>query len=486
MNSGQCPFGRILAGTGMEAGGTKARPLCGLGVVFAEGGNDKLKIRKDADFEPRTALSAIINAPSTAHLFRSNRLRTGGKLGLFAAMAAFLALAACSAKKPAGAALPQDMEPPARVQGADVEGARHLFSQPPDEVIRLDGEPRWFEFVTGLPRHLGRPEDAGLKEFRPWPQAMYAAGLLPFYDGLVVAVNRSGLLVMVRGGDTEVQLYTFTEADFFHNYTAAALFYFDEAPAVLLSANDFFLDTQQPPPRRRAFSLNVGKSALVELDIPAFEPYAAEEGWNIEQIFPTFEGLWYFSARKKTEGKGTSFYGRTESSGKSIKIEEVTSSQFYSAKQPVPAENLPPPVKILVERSGLAKDLFWTVTVSSKEDGGRLIFANGTEADAEKAAAAPALYAAYEDSDDIHGAVLLIPPDAIGLIPPTGDAGNEPEAAVFFYDENGVVRHRNLPPLPPAFFWTGIGSCGTTIVAPWEERDNWHIGAAGFLLINSL
>ena len=50
--------GAFLALAGTEAGGTKARPLCGLAVVFAEGRNDKLKIRRDADFEPKTALSA--------------------------------------------------------------------------------------------------------------------------------------------------------------------------------------------------------------------------------------------------------------------------------------------------------------------------------------------------------------------------------------------------------------------------------------------
>ena len=40
-----------------------------LGVIFAEGGNDKLKIRRDADFEPKTGLSAPIPRPCGAPVF---------------------------------------------------------------------------------------------------------------------------------------------------------------------------------------------------------------------------------------------------------------------------------------------------------------------------------------------------------------------------------------------------------------------------------
>ncbi|MDR2489881.1 MAG: hypothetical protein LBD20_00595 [Spirochaetaceae bacterium] len=396
---------------------------------------------------------------------------------IFTAITAALALGACSVKKAGETAPLAEAARAGDVQAAVVEQARVLFSQPPGAVMRLDGEPCWFEFVAGLPRQIGRPEDAALKDFKPWPQAVHAAGLLPFYDGLVAAVNRCGLLALVSGGGGDVLMYVFTKADFFANYTTAALFYFDGAPAVLLSANDFFLESELPPPEPRAFMLSAGENALLELDIPAFQPYPPAEGWNIEQIFPTAAGLWYFSARQKNKGRDNTFYGRTESSGTSIKVEGLSSGQFYQAKQPSPAENLPPVIKTLLQSSGLTGGIFWTITVSSKEEGGSLVFSSGGaggEGDSADEAGTAALHAAYSDGDDTNGAVLLIPAIESGW----------PQAAVFFYDAYGTVQRRNLPPLPPAFFWTGIGDCGTAIAAFWEERDNWHIGAAGFLLIN--
>jgi hypothetical protein len=46
-----------------------------------------------------------------------------------------------------------------------------------------------------------------------------------------------------------------------------------------------------------------------------------------------------------------------------------------------------------------------------------------------------------------------------------------------------VIRHLSLPPLPEGFCYTGIGMCGDTIFASWEEQDEYSIGAAGFMVI---
>jgi hypothetical protein len=74
-------------------------------------------------------------------------------------------------------------------------------------------------------------------------------------------------------------------------------------------------------------------------------------------------------------------------------------------------------------------------------------------------------------------------------------AGGAPFGAVFFPGGQGVYgRLReggcetgtvNLPPLPEKFAYTGIGSSGRVLIAAWEEREDWNVGAAGFMVVNA-
>jgi hypothetical protein len=42
-----------------------------------------------------------------------------------------------------------------------------------------------------------------------------------------------------------------------------------------------------------------------------------------------------------------------------------------------------------------------------------------------------------------------------------------------------------LPALPEGFAYTRIGFAGPVLIASWEEQQDWRIGAAGFMVINS-
>jgi len=45
------------------------------------------------------------------------------------------------------------------------------------------------------------------------------------------------------------------------------------------------------------------------------------------------------------------------------------------------------------------------------------------------------------------------------------------------------LSHPSLPQLPEGFAYTGIGMIGNSIVASWEEQEDFSIGAAGFIAI---
>jgi len=45
------------------------------------------------------------------------------------------------------------------------------------------------------------------------------------------------------------------------------------------------------------------------------------------------------------------------------------------------------------------------------------------------------------------------------------------------------VSHPSLPKLPEGFVYTGVGRVGGSVVASWEELEDFSIGAAGFVVI---
>jgi hypothetical protein len=65
------------------------------------------------------------------------------------------------------------------------------------------------------------------------------------------------------------------------------------------------------------------------------------------------------------------------------------------------------------------------------------------------------------------------------------DAGEEISNEVFFNSapKREIITHPSLPPLPVGFSYTGIGTVNDSLVASWEEQEDFSIGAAGFVVI---
>ncbi|MDR0539663.1 MAG: hypothetical protein LBG74_04070 [Spirochaetaceae bacterium] len=346
----------------------------------------------------------------------------------------------------------------------------NVFPHTPQAVIMTGKTPLWFEFAPLIPNHLKRVEDAALNEFSPWPVARHATGLLPFENGLAAAVNRYGFLAVLPDKPGKLLFYAFEETEWFPGATASIPFYFDGRPTVILSGHDFFLEAGLPPPLKQFFALVPGESLLTNPLIPAFEQFAGADGWDIETFFPTAQGWWYFKARNKsTQGKPANHYYRAEASGVSQKIDEVGEAAFYEAFAPLKVTAvsvLPPLVNALLVESGVSQDGNWHLTLFT-DTAGKLAFSGAA---AKTDGTATPLYA-MNAGDDYEQSVLLV-----------SERGAAP-AAVFYYGGNAAIKKQALPILPENFFWTGAGCAGGNLIAFWEERDNWNIGAAGFMIV---
>lgn len=64
-------------------------------------------------------------------------------------------------------------------------------------------------------------------------------------------------------------------------------------------------------------------------------------------------------------------------------------------------------------------------------------------------------------------------------------AGEEINADIFFNSIpiKKAISNSALPPLPEGFVYTGIAGVGDNLVAFWEEREEFYIGAAGFMAV---
>jgi hypothetical protein len=50
------------------------------------------------------------------------------------------------------------------------------------------------------------------------------------------------------------------------------------------------------------------------------------------------------------------------------------------------------------------------------------------------------------------------------------------------YNDNKKCDVSSLPQLPEGFSWDYVEPLGSSIIAAWEERQDWNVGAAGFMI----
>lgn len=237
----------------------------------------------------------------------------------------FALLNVCGCHKKAASA---DISPPLPPLREADERPRPLV------LVQTGAEPLWTEFNGANIRPISSPERAALKPFVPWPLAEHAAGIVQWDDGLAIAVNRYGFLLVKGAKDGLLELYFLQESEFTPRYTMLKAFTFQKKPAFLLYRDDFFVEHDIPPPSLRVFTVKDGITGLESVEIPAFSCFPGAEGWDIEDFFSDDDEMWYFKAVWKGGGTGKIGYMRTENlsaSGEEIPFGDYIREAMQSA-----------------------------------------------------------------------------------------------------------------------------------------------------------
>ncbi|MDR2517217.1 MAG: hypothetical protein LBC88_07545 [Spirochaetaceae bacterium] len=380
-----------------------------------------------------------------------------------------IVLAGCSRR-----AVPDTGLPAAGLPETAVPAAGDGWPSPEKLValVRPGPAPLWFETGPGGPARIASPEAATLAPWTPWTQAFFVAEILPDGDRLVMAVNRDGFFLWVPAGGAgeEAGLYRIDLQKAWDTLTVAALVPAGEGTAALLyrdtvfgveSGGPFFHQFQVLD--RRAFTVR-------PLDVRAFTD--AGNGREVKALYRGRDGFWYFRAERDGEETGYFRFAHFSSSP-----EPVQFGVFRNAMTPYTIEEAPYPFDTALQAAA-------ALARSGESPLARVVFA-GDAAEIRRYAAgdgaAPVELAGFfaggisgsgmsgETTGAVYGAVCY--PGGRGVY-----LGGGPEGI--------SAREFSLPVLPEGFAYTRLALAGRrTVIAAWEEQENWNIAAAGFMVM---
>jgi hypothetical protein len=330
-------------------------------------------------------------------------------------------------------------------------------SVPPMAILQAGKYPLWFQLSAGKPVLLESIEDACFSAaLVPWPLAPHIRFMLAQGKDLFMAVNGDGFMCLSPQGDGQVGLYRFSGGEFWRQYTIGAFVLFDEKPAALLYRDDRFFDSDAPLSAPRLWTFDLRSGGPKALTIPSLDAFAPENGWDVDTLRRGGDAYWYFRVVKKTAGQPE--IRMLRSGDLAQEGEKVSLGAFQNAALPEPLSAAPSPLREMLTAVFGENNCGLAAVVSTEFQTTRTF-----AIDREKAA--------------IFGFYSNKPEKAFFLaVFPRGNA---------LYVETGatVIRHFSLPSLPEGFVYTGIGLCGDTVFASWEEQDEYSIGAAGFMVI---
>jgi hypothetical protein len=308
--------------------------------------------------------------------------------------------------------------------------------------------PLWFEFGPNGPQQITSAEEASLIEFVPWPYARYAAGLELVDSGLVLAVNRWGFVALVP--HEGFLLYSIPVQAWEEAY-ASSVFLYDGKAAVLLSGDDFFGAESAPP--ERCWFLDESDWAASDCHPRIFAAFA-EGQWNLSSLFMGNDSQWYFQA----DGNETRYY---RSPGLETPAEAVTTSLFRMAQAPYNSKQVPPVLQKALE-------------AVSNADGPILL----TVVSPAYPTVIQAAQAWDESGEDFTDAFAFYREGFAALVLGNGQG-------MIAEGEGLTIETRRfaLPELPAGFVYTGLAFVENTIIAAWEERQDWNIAAAGCMIM---
>jgi len=325
----------------------------------------------------------------------------------------------------------------------------------PMAILQAGEYPLWFQLGAEGPVLIETIEDACFSAaLIPWPLAPHIRFTLAREENLLMAVNGGGFLCLSPRTDGKVGLYRFSGGEFWRQYTVGAFVLFDGKPAALLYRDDRFFDSKAPLPAPRLWTFDFRSGEPKTLTIPSLDVFAPEDGWDVDTLRRGGDAYWYFRAVKKTAQQPEI---RMLRSGDLVQGgEKVSLGPFQNAALPEPLSAAPSPLREMLtavfaeSRGGIAAVVspeFQTVRTfaTDREKAAMCGFYSGRPENTFFLAAFP------------QGSALYVTPSAI--------------------------RRFSLPPLPEGFVYTGVGLCGDTVFASWEEQEEYSIGAAGFMVM---
>ncbi|MDR2863986.1 MAG: hypothetical protein LBV68_00045 [Spirochaetaceae bacterium] len=349
-----------------------------------------------------------------------------------------------------------------------------LSRKNPDFLIELSSVPLWLELRNGGLEQINSPSDSNLNDFEPWPLMPHITGIIPLEDAFALAVNRIGFFLLYPwedGEGPEKRLFAVKkiagkaeEADSaalfdLGNMSASAPFLFNGNPTVILFNVDYFSDSPLEKLTYRAYSLFTGSDRLQGVTIPAFSAFPLSGGWEIKNFFINEQGACYFSPKKTDGNHSVLRYYRAESLLSAENTREIPLDVFRKAEAGGTFGQAPVLVKELLEKlSEGTHDKTVIARIYCDTVGASVLWTNGGGDESEEVSGfyreKPYAFSAAVRSDGIFSVC----------------------------DKNGILT-KTLPPLPPDFVYTSIAIGQDILVASWEERQSWNIGASGLVVL---
>jgi hypothetical protein len=330
----------------------------------------------------------------------------------------------------------------------------------PSAIVQAGEYPLWFQFGDAGPVPIETIDDACFSAaFVPWPHAPHVRFLLAQGDDLLMAVNQEGLIRFAPQGAGRMGLYRLSGGDFWRQYTVGAFVLIDTQPVALLYRDDRFLDSDAPLPSPRLWTFDLSSTVLKTLTLPALDIFAPEDDWDIDALRRGGDEQWYFRASRKNATRPEL---RMFRSGDLIgEGTQVSLGTFQNTALPQPLSTAPEPLCEMLAVT-FAESSCGVAAIVSPEFQTIRSFATDKEKEI--------IFGFYSgNSDSQPGGASLVAVQA---------SGNG-----WYIKSASSVSRFSLPSLPEGFYYTGIGMVGDTIIASWEEQDEYSIGAAGFMVL---
>jgi len=334
----------------------------------------------------------------------------------------------------------------------------------PLAVLRAGEYPLWFQLGPQGPELLNSIDEARYsRALIPWPLAPHVRFILARADDIFMAINTNGFLALGpwNEGEGGTALYRFSGGDFWQPYTVGAFVFYADTPAALLYRDDRFLDTGAPLPFPRVWTFNMETPAPVACNIPPLDFFPVRDGWDIDALRFSSDGFWYYRAVKK--GRAENEIRFLRSRGLEPQGEPIGSGTFYNSALPEAPAAAPAALQSLLA----AMDTPGTVMAVSPEFNSQRYFANNADSQVSVLA-----YCRRSPP-----AALTIDLRGRGLFTAAAGETAAPDAAAKGFSPLA------LPALPENFVYTGVALSGQTIVAAWEEQEEYNTGAAGFMVL---